>query len=71
LRERSYSKLLTLEATRLLQAMEAEVRVFDVMKELFKFTLLPRDFAPYLVDRYSEHKETAVALPQRVKQAAL
>jgi arsenic resistance protein ArsH len=51
--------------------MEAEVRVFDVMKELFKFTLLPRDFAPYLVDRYSEHKETAVALPQRVKQAAL
>jgi arsenic resistance protein ArsH len=29
LRERSYSKLLTLEAARLLQAMGAEVKVFD------------------------------------------
>lgn len=29
LRERSYSKLLTLEAQRLLQAMGAETRVFD------------------------------------------
>jgi len=29
LRERSYSKLLTLEAARLLEAMGAEVRVFD------------------------------------------
>ena len=29
LRERSYSKLLTLEATRLLEAMGAEVKVFD------------------------------------------
>ncbi len=29
LRERSYSKLLTLEAARLLQTMGAEVRVFE------------------------------------------
>jgi len=29
LRERSYSKLLTLEAVRLLEAMGAEVKVFD------------------------------------------
>lgn len=29
-------------------------RVVDVMEELLKFTLLTRDVAPYLVDRYSE-----------------
>ncbi len=27
------------------------------MEELMKFTLLTRDIAPYLVDRYSERKE--------------
>jgi arsenic resistance protein ArsH len=34
-------------------------RVVDVMEELVKFTLLTRDVAPYLVDRYSERKESA------------
>ena len=40
-------------------------RVVDVMEELMKFTLLTRDFAPYLVDRYSERRESAEQLPFR------
>ena len=46
-------------------------RVVDVMEELMKFTLLTRDVAPYLVDRYSERKEDADALSRRVNQAGL
>ena len=34
-------------------------RVVDVMEELVKFTLLTRDCADYLVDRYSERRESA------------
>jgi arsenical resistance protein ArsH len=46
-------------------------RVVDVLEELVKFTLLTRDVAPYLVDRYSERKESAEALMKRVNQAAI
>jgi arsenic resistance protein ArsH len=41
-------------------------RVVDVMEELVKFTLLTRDIAGYLVDRYSERKESAAKLEERV-----
>ncbi|MDF1480665.1 arsenical resistance protein ArsH [Extensimonas sp. H3M7-6] len=41
-------------------------RVVDVMEELVKFTWLTRDVSPYLVDRYSERKETAEELSKRV-----
>jgi arsenical resistance protein ArsH len=41
-------------------------RLVDVMEELVKFTLLTRDIAPYLVDRYSERRESAEQLAKRV-----
>lgn len=46
-------------------------RIVDVMEELMKFTLLTRDCAEYLVDRYSERKESAEALSERVNQRSI
>ncbi|SMF54357.1 arsenical resistance protein ArsH [Tistlia consotensis] len=46
-------------------------RVVDVMEELVKFTILTRDVAPYLVDRYSERKESAAELSLRVNQRSI
>ncbi len=41
-------------------------RMVDVMEELVKFTLLTRDNAGYLVDRYSERVESGAAMIARV-----
>ncbi|ABD55020.1 NADPH-dependent FMN reductase [Jannaschia sp. CCS1] len=45
-------------------------RMVDVMEELVKLTQLTRDVSPYLVDRYSERKETGEALIARVNRTA-
>lgn len=46
-------------------------RMVDVMEELVKFTLLTRGRSDYLVERYSERKESGEALMKRVNQTQL
>jgi arsenic resistance protein ArsH len=46
-------------------------RIVDVMEELVKFTVLLRDRQGFLTDRYSERKETAEQLMERVNQRSI
>lgn len=46
-------------------------RMVDVMEELMKFTMLTHDNKAYLLDRYSERKESAEELSKRVSQKAI
>jgi len=46
-------------------------RVVDVTEELVKVTLLTRSVSRYLVDRYSERKESAAELAKRVNQRSI
>jgi arsenic resistance protein ArsH len=42
-------------------------RIVDVAEELIKFTLLTRGASAYLTDRYSERKEAAAKLAERMR----
>jgi arsenical resistance protein ArsH len=54
-----------------MRASPYDDRVVDVMEELVRFTLLTRDPAPCLVDRYSERKESAQALAGRLNHSRI
>ncbi|MFC3568740.1 arsenical resistance protein ArsH [Paracoccus simplex] len=45
-------------------------RIVDVMEELVKFTLLTRDLSAFLTDRYSERREAAAKLEERMNLKA-
>ena len=62
---------ISMEITRLPGSLlSGNQQIVDVMEELMKFTLLTRDRADYLVDRYSERKESAETLMKRVNLSA-
>ena len=46
-------------------------RAVDVMEELVKSRLLMCDCVDYLLDRYSERRESAKALSKRVNQRSI
>jgi hypothetical protein len=48
-----------------------EQNIVDVMEALIKFTLLTRELGAFLVDRYSERRESAEAMSRAVNQAKL
>lgn len=46
-------------------------RIVDVMEELVKFTLLTRGRSDYLVNRYSERKESTEEFRKRIDQSSI